>query len=818
MKKNIANIPTFFICLISAIYFLSLPLYTNADEPIILYDDFNNSCSDSQYNFSYDSSLNFSTGNCSNQDSLGVVNSSEQELVNAVDTTITLYIIEDSYFDESKYISTDFYIEFMTASQQHTDSYTFEYGSNATYSVSGDSVSVTSSGVVTPTYTVYYWWKNNGIYYGNTSPGNGDYDYSSKQYSYTDSVVTVTYNGTSTTYTFSIKNYPPIYAAEKAQRFIDEKITSSMTTLEKFTEIVNYPASMEYSASYSSYENMLIYGGGDCWSSALLINYLCSLVDIPCHTRYVNGNSEGGHRNNVALIDGELYLGDAGFSEKAPRYYALYKLNSAYTFDYTGEIKHYDGFDTELVVPETIVDTTVTSIGTLAFSSLRCSVTPTKLVLPDTLITLQDQALAQIPYITEITVPQNVSSIGNFVFSSCASLQKIEVASGNTYFCSENGVLFNKDKTTLLYYPTNGKEEYTVPSTVTKIAYYSLSHTTGIEKLIIPSSVATIEEGAFYDTKLKEIYFLGDKPELGDYVFASTNATVYYPAGNTTWSGIENETFESSKVTFVAIEGNKVEEASLTLTAEIVLNYKLHFSHNAYTVKIEAFNTTTTYNISSLTKKPDGYYYISFPVPAKNIYDKIKLSVYDSSGTMLSLVNKTSEVNVFPYSVVTYLDSLNSIDENMTELVNAIKQYGQCAQIYFNYNAPSTAPVFSTNTALSNFYHKQITGTLPDGVTYCGASLILDEGVTIRHYFYGNVSGFQCTGYSGDFAYIDSVSNGPLSFNSYSKVYFENWSIEYSVLSYCYEVIQTSDNPDLVNLMYSMYWYYTAAVYNSIIW
>ena len=70
--------------------------------------------------------------------------------------------------------------------------------------------------------------------------------------------------------------------------------------------------------------------------------------------------------------------------------------------------------------------------------------------------------------LTAVTIPASVTNIGSWVFDYCSALTAIHVAEGNTAYSSEDGILFNKDKTTLVCYPI-GKTEttYTVPATVT---------------------------------------------------------------------------------------------------------------------------------------------------------------------------------------------------------------------------------------------------------------------------------------------------------------------------------------------------------------
>jgi hypothetical protein len=61
-----------------------------------------------------------------------------------------------------------------------------------------------------------------------------------------------------------------------------------------------------------------------------------------------------------------------------------------------------------------------------------------------------------------VYIPENLDFIAEDCFSDCYNLERIEVAPSNRRYCSVDGVLFSKDKKTLIVFPgTNGGEKTT---------------------------------------------------------------------------------------------------------------------------------------------------------------------------------------------------------------------------------------------------------------------------------------------------------------------------------------------------------------------
>lgn len=131
------------------------------------------------------------------------------------------------------------------------------------------------------------------------------------------------------------------------------------------------------------------------------------------------------------------------------------------------------------------------------------------------------EAFASKRGVGSISIPASVKEIGDNAFCLCFHLQSIEVAPDNICFCSDNGVLFNKDKTFLIAYPTARSIDsiYTVPATVKHIgisAFY-YSRLTGIN---LPASLKTIGNEAFYGcSALTDIGFPLGLQSIGEKAF-----------------------------------------------------------------------------------------------------------------------------------------------------------------------------------------------------------------------------------------------------------------------------------------------------------
>ena len=183
------------------------------------------------------------------------------------------------------------------------------------------------------------------------------------------------------------------------------------------------------------------------------------------------------------------------------------------------EITNYKGSATDLTIPSKIDGYTVAGLGDGAFEGCTSLVS--------------------------VKIPDTVEYINFNVFCGCSALKSIEVDANNSEYSSENGVLFNKNKDTIVAYPM-GKEDtsYVVPDGVLEIgmsAFHSCSKLTnvklpdgveiiddfafafcyGLESIIVPDSVRYLGDAAFlFCIKLESVTLGNGIAYIGNTVFS----------------------------------------------------------------------------------------------------------------------------------------------------------------------------------------------------------------------------------------------------------------------------------------------------------
>lgn len=180
-------------------------------------------------------------------------------------------------------------------------------------------------------------------------------------------------------------------------------------------------------------------------------------------------------------------------------------------------------------------------------------------IIPDGVTSIGYYAFYGCDSLTSITIPDNVTYIAQYAFVSCDSLAEINVKTNNTNFSSQDGVLFNKDKTTLIAFPAGKKEDlYTIPTSVTTIGEYAFIYCNSLTSVVIPNSLDNIDDHAFDNCKsLKSITISNSITSIGRYAFYNCDSLTSVTIPDSVTCIESNAFYDCGKLTSVTI-GNGV--------------------------------------------------------------------------------------------------------------------------------------------------------------------------------------------------------------------------------------------------------------------
>ena len=275
--------------------------------------------------------------------------------------------------------------------------------------------------------------------------------------------------------------------------------------------------------------------------------------------------------------------------------------NGTLTISGSGKIEDYRSdidqpwYSNRSDITSVVIEPGVTSIGSLAF--YKCS-NLTSITIPSGLTSIGEMAFFNCSALTSVTIPNGVISIGNFAFGSCTGLKSITIPSSvtsiennifqdctgltnitvdssNPSFCSESGVLFNKDKTTLIYWPRGKTGSYTIPDGVTAIGDYAFYYCSGLTSVTIPSSVTSIGESAFqHCTGLTSITIPNSVTSIVNLAFWDCDSLtiVYIPSGVNfvpDESGLTGDFISqtATKITYTVDSSNNVKITDISLSS-----------------------------------------------------------------------------------------------------------------------------------------------------------------------------------------------------------------------------------------------------------
>jgi hypothetical protein len=246
--------------------------------------------------------------------------------------------------------------------------------------------------------------------------------------------------------------------------------------------------------------------------SKVLPAALCLLCTLPAYADFTNGDftfTENGARCTLIKYSGK------GGRVDIPR--TATKIENGATLAYTVTDIAEKAFYDCAVLSAVTIPAGVERIGKyafrgcsrLAFVAIPESVTVIderafnycpaldSLTIPASVTTIGRYAFEGCTGLAYIKIPDSVTDLGEYAFAGCEKLTTINVDSWNSEWASEDGVLYNKDKSLLHTFPAGRKGKFVVPSSVTTIGNGAFSYCAKLSAILISPSVTTIGGYAF---------------------------------------------------------------------------------------------------------------------------------------------------------------------------------------------------------------------------------------------------------------------------------------------------------------------------------
>lgn len=231
----------------------------------------------------------------------------------------------------------------------------------------------------------------------------------------------------------------------------------------------------------------------------------------------------------------------------------------------------------------------------------------TSVTIPNSVTVIGTDAFYSCDKLTSITIPSSVTSIGEGSLGLCERMTEITVENGNPNYSSENGVLFNADKTTLIQCPAGKKGSYTIPNSVTAIGTQAFKLCRRLTSVTIPNSVTAIETDAFYRcSKFTSITIPNSVVAIGEDAFGNCESLteIIVEDGNPNYSSENGVLFNVDKTTLIQCPCGKTEEYSIPTSVTAIEANAFYYCGKLTSVSIPnsvtEIGSSTFYHCSSL--------------------------------------------------------------------------------------------------------------------------------------------------------------------------------------------------------------------------
>ena len=323
--------------------------------------------------------------------------------------------------------------------------------------------------------------------------------------------------------------------------------------------------------------------------------------------------------------------------------------------------------------------------------------------LPNGLTTIGDRVFLYCDSLESIEIPASVTSIGERQFECCHSLKTITVDSANPNFCSVNGVMFNKNKTVLMYYPVgNEQASYEVPVGVTSIGGFAFAGAWKLTAITLPDGLKSIDDWVFrFSHNITSIVLPESLTNVGFNAFEKCNGltTVYYGGTEDQWKVITiadgNEALRNAKIIFEDTDSLDVPTVKVT---NVSSSGKIKLSWNKVdgAQKYEVYRATSKSGKYTLIKTTTGTSLTNTSTTAgKTYYYKVRAIAGDNKGEFSKIVSRTCDL-AQPKVKATNVSSSGKIKLTWDKIDGAVKY-----EVYRATSKSGTYKLIKTTTSTS---------------------------------------------------------------------------------------------------------------------
>lgn len=283
-------------------------------------------------------------------------------------------------------------------------------------------------------------------------------------------------------------------------------------------------------------------------------------------------------------------------------FYNLKSNGVVVTYKTQGE---YNSYSETVNIPATVsyLGTTYNVVGIDDYAFYGC-VGLKQVSIPNTVGYIGVRAFAGCAWLESISIPASVTAIRSQAFINCMNLQNMTVASGNAFYDSRNSCKGIIEKATSQLIA--GCQKTIIPSSVTSVGEDAFYGDVKRSYITIPNSVDSIENYAFQEclslnritlgSSLKKIkdYAFTNNIRLASVAFPNSLTNIGYDAFRNCYD-LENVTFGSSLEEIGSSAFNGCESlASLTIPASVNKIGSMAFAYcpSLGSIQVESGNAT----------------------------------------------------------------------------------------------------------------------------------------------------------------------------------------------------------------------------------